>query len=104
MTARTVYLGNHQAVEVLHVEDGDGKIVGETRTPVDGKLCHVFTVPAEMPFLEAVTNMIGAWRYHSDGQPMWVASTDPAIAAALSEHYGCPIREPEPETEVGDAD
>lgn len=107
MPARTVYLGNRQAVEARNIEDDDGKIVSQERRSLPGKHCTTANIPDGMPLVEALTNIThpsGVWGHHSDADaPAWVASDWPALAAALAEHWGCELRQPEPETEVNDA-
>lgn len=93
-----VYLGNRDAVEVHLGDDG-----AETRTPLPkGRRCTTVVPPAGTPLSEAFTTITaprGVWAYHSDGDPAWVASTDPALAQLLAAHYGCEVRDPDPDEE-----
>ena len=54
--------------------------------------------PADL--LTAVTHPEqGVWARHAlpGASPAWVASDNPQVAAALADHYGCPVRTLEPE-------
>ncbi|MUN41419.1 hypothetical protein [Actinomadura litoris] len=91
----TVYLGNRDAVEVTHDDHGR-----ETRTPLPGNRCTTVQPPAGTSMAEifaTITAPRGVWAYHSDSAPAWVASTDPALAQLLAAHYGCEVRDPEPD-------
>lgn len=91
-----VYLGNREAVEVLtDTESGE-----KTRIPLDGKRCTSIQLAPGLPLLEAahdITHSQGVWTGHSDGTPAWVASTNSALAQVLAAHWGCELREPDPE-------
>jgi hypothetical protein len=93
----TAWLGNHDAVEQAR-DTETGELV---RAPIDGKRCTVVHPPDGTPLAEAFTTIThpnGVWAAHSDAEsPAWVASDDPALAQLLSAHYGCPVREPDPE-------
>lgn len=95
--AHTVWLGNHAAVELSR--DRKDK---EVRTSVDGKYCTVVRPPAGQSIGETFATITaavrGVWAMHSDAdKPAWVASTSPGLAALLGEHYGCEVRDPEPD-------
>ncbi len=109
-----VYLGNRKAVEVI--EDPDdvavaaaaGRAPNRTRRPLRGKVCTVVRIPAGTPFMETVTDIVsarGLWPAHSDADaPAWVASSDPTLAQFLARHWGCELRDPEPENAATSAD
>lgn len=70
-----------------------------------GARITVANVPAEdtpAEQLQAITAEVatgaqhdGVWRTHSSAAaPDWVESTDPELAQAISEHYGCPLGRP----------
>lgn len=40
---------------------------------------------------DQIAEIATAWRSHSAGFPAWVESDDPALEAALAEHFGCPV-------------
>ncbi|GIH29076.1 hypothetical protein Aph01nite_73860 [Acrocarpospora phusangensis] len=84
-----VWLGNRQAVQ------------GEDRQALPGKRCTSVTIRPDASLLEAaseITSPNGVWAAHSDAAaPAWVASTDPALAELLAAHYGCELRDPDPE-------
>ncbi|MGI5155806.1 hypothetical protein [Microbispora sp. CA-102843] len=88
----TVWLGNRRAVH------------GEDRQPLKGKLVTTVVIPDGRTLLEAaqeITHSQGVWAAHSDAPaPAWVASTDPALAALLGQHYGCEVRDPQPAEEA----
>jgi len=92
-----VYLGNRKAVEVI-TEPGADQAV---RRPLPGKLCTTIVLAPGLKLMEAandITHHRGVWTAHSDAEaPAWVASTDPALAQLLADHYGCQLREPEPD-------
>jgi len=99
----TVYLGNRDAVQV--VRDAEGV---ETRTLLPpGKRCTVIQPPDDITLADLFTTITnpggGAWGYHSDGPPAWVAVDSDsagfagAVATLLATHYGCEIRQPDPE-------
>lgn len=90
----TVYLGNHNATAVV---DGE-------RVPDPGKHCTTVKVPGERSLMEAVhdiTGPNGLWRNLStDPAPVWCAAQGPLaepLTQLLAAHYGCEIREPDPE-------
>ncbi|WP_066373940.1 hypothetical protein [Herbidospora mongoliensis] len=84
-----VWLGNRQAV---HKDD---------RQALPGKRCTVVAIREDASLLDAATDIThpkGVWAAHSDAPaPAWVASTDPALAQLLADHYGCELRDPDPE-------
>ncbi len=92
-----VYLGNREAVQVSR--DPDGR---ETRTPLPGKRCTSIRLEPGLSLMQAAHILTyetgGVWRAHSDAdKPAWVASTDAALAQLLASHWGCELRQPEPE-------
>ncbi|WP_143220381.1 hypothetical protein [Actinomadura sp. CNU-125] len=91
-----VYLGNRDAVEVHRDEAGR-----EVRTVLpEGRRCTTVVPPTGLKLgevLTAITAPGGVWNWHSDGDPAWVASTNPLMAELLADHYGCEIRDPEPQ-------
>ncbi len=103
-----VYLGNRAAVE--SVEDPDDvdtaaaeeRAVNRVRTPLEGKRCTTVTLAPGLKIMDAAFEIThpsrGVWSAHSDADaPAWVASTDPALAQLLAAHYGCELRDPEPD-------
>jgi hypothetical protein len=91
-----VYLGNRNAVAV---QDGE-------RVPDPGKRCTTVSLPGDRPFLEALTDIAGPnglWANMSfDLAPAWVAASGPLaepLTRMLAAHYGCEIREPDPDGE-----
>ena len=88
-----VYLGNRDACEA----DPDSEI-GERRA-IPGKQCTKINVAAGVTLALAVHEITGhMWPAHSYGdRPAWVASTDPALAALLAEHWSCELRDPDPD-------
>lgn len=92
----TIYLGNRAAIDNDH--PGAPVLEGNTRTlvapPEDAKLAEAFT---------EITRPNGVWERHSTAPPAWVAvdHEDPgaadALASLLASHYGCEIREFDPE-------
>ena len=92
----TVWLGNRKAVQVTKKDDG-----AEARKSLRGKRCTTVTPPDDAKLSEiftAITAPGGVWGAHSDAPaPAWVASTNPQLAALLADHYGCPVREPDPQ-------
>lgn len=103
-----VYLGNRRAVEVVDDPD-DATAADEGRAPNKirramprGKRCTTISLAPGLTLLEAVNDIThaqrGVWQAHSDAQaPAWVASTDPAIAQFLAQHWKCELRDPEPD-------
>jgi hypothetical protein len=97
---RYVWLGNHSAVSTTYPEDADGRRLPAVRTPhPPGKRCTRVEIPDADSFGEAFRNVTheqhGCWALNGDGSPAWVASNDPALAAALGAHFGCEVREPD---------
>lgn len=83
-----VYLGNRDAIQIL---DGE-------RTPIVGaphKNCTVVRVAADTGLFDAATEITrDVWLAHSDAPaPAWVASTDPALAQLLADHWDCEVRD-----------
>ncbi len=102
-----VYLGNRKAVEVIEDPDDaataaqEGRAPARSRRPLRGKLCTVVRIPAGTPFMETVTDIVsarGLWPAHSDAEaPAWVASSDSVLAQFLARHWGCELRDPDPD-------
>jgi hypothetical protein len=105
-----VYLGNRNAIE--SVEDPNDveaagqeeRSVNRMRTPLPGKRCTTVILAPGTKIMDAAYEIThatrGVWQAHSDADaPAWVASTDPALAQLLAAHWGCELREPEPETD-----
>lgn len=100
-----VYLGNRNAIEILPDPDDPENPERRTRTPIKTpkKSITEITPPTGLRLLEIATLITdphrGVWQAHSDDDaPAWVASTDPALASVLSEHWGgIEIREPDHE-------
>lgn len=103
-----VYLGNRKAIEVVDDPD-DTTAADEGRAPNKirramprGKRCTTISLAPGLTLLEAVNDIThaqrGVWQAHSDAAaPAWVASTDPALAQFLAQHWGCELREPDPD-------
>lgn len=97
-----VWLGNRSAVEIIEDPLDPTK---KTRTPIDGpkKNCTTVKLAPGLKLLDAARVITdaggGVWQAHSnDESPAWVASTNPALASVLSEHFGgIEVREPQPE-------
>ena len=90
----TVYLGNRNTIAV---EGGE-------RVPYPGNRCTTVRVRADATLMEAIqeiTSPNGVWPAHSDATaPAWVAAEGPlagGITTLLASHYGCEVREPNPE-------
>jgi hypothetical protein len=64
----------------------------------DGRVTTA-TIPLTRTFREAVRDIIhadGVWRAHSgDPSPAWVESDNEQLATAISEHFSCPVGQPE---------
>lgn len=94
-----VYLGNRDAIEILEdPETGDKKRVA---LPA-GKRCTTVHLVPGMSLMDAARDLThpegGVWQGHSDAEaPAWVASTNPVLAQLLANHWGCELREPEPD-------
>lgn len=92
-----VYLGNRAAI--VTSRDTDGRLVRKAMP--EANRCTTVTPPPGTPLGEVFTTITapgsGVWAYHSDAPPAWVASTDTALAQLLAAHYGCEVRDPEPE-------
>lgn len=80
----TVRLGNHAA---LH----QGEVL-------PGNWVTTIPIPAHDSFTDAmanITNPDGLWARSSAADPDWVTCDNPALETALSDHYGCPIGQPD---------
>jgi hypothetical protein len=71
--------------------------------PVDDPTAvTVARVPPDRSLAEAVADVVdsggpntGFWPVHSAAPaPSWVESDDPDLAAALADHFGCPVGRP----------
>lgn len=102
-----VYLGNRKAIELVDDPDdqtaaaAEDRPANKARSRLPGNLCTTVVLPAGLSLLEAAYDLThatrGVWVSHSDaGSPAWVASTDPALAKLLADHWGCDLRDPEP--------
>jgi hypothetical protein len=103
-----VYLGNRAAIEAVEDPDDveaaadEGRAVNRIRTPVKGKRCTTVVLAPGTKLMDAAYEIThatrGVWKAHSDADaPAWVASTDPALAQLLADHYGAELRDPEPD-------
>lgn len=93
-----VYLGNRDAVEVLTDDDGNT----ERRALPKGKRCTTVVLAPDLSLMQAAYDLThpgrGVWQAHSNADaPAWVASTDPALARLLADHWRCELRDPEPD-------
>lgn len=105
-----VYLGNRDAIEVVADPDDDPdtaaqeeRALRQIRQPLPkAKRCTTVRIPAGARLMDAAYDIThpqrGVWQAHSDAEtPAWVASTDPALGRLLADHYGCELREPNPD-------
>lgn len=105
-----VYLGNRKAIE--SVEDPNDveaagqeeRAVTRMRASLPGKRCTTVILAPGTRVMDAAYEIThptrGVWQAHSDADaPAWVASTDPTLAQLLAAHWGCELREPEPQQE-----
>ncbi len=103
-----VYLGNRAAIEAVEDPDDvdtaadEGRAVNRIRTPLEGNRRTTVVLAPGTKLMDAAYQIThssrGVWTAHSDADaPAWVASTDPALAQILADHYGCELREPEPD-------
>ncbi len=107
--ARTVvYLGNRDAIEAVEdptdvaAASDENRAVNRVRQPLPGKRCTTVILAPGTGLMDAAYEIThatrGVWQAHSNAAgPAWVASTDPALAQLLASHYGCELREPEPD-------
>ncbi len=115
-TDRTVvWLGNRNAVEVVDDPDADPPAEGQEPRKIRRKIagapkknCTRVVVAEGATLMEAAVHITdparGVWQAHSDAPaPAWVASTDPALAGLLASHWGCELRDPDPDHASGDA-
>lgn len=110
-TRTVVYLGNRQAIEIVDDPNALPDFPQKIRQPIVGapqKNCTTLVLPAGITLMEAandITSPRGVWQAHSDAAaPAWVASTDPALARLLADHWGCELRDPDPNHEPSGAD
>jgi hypothetical protein len=103
-----VYLGNRAAIEAVEDPDdveaaaAEKRAVNRIRTPLKGKRCTTVVLAPGTKLMDAAYQIThaerGVWASHSDADtPAWVASTDPALAKLLADHYGVEVREPAPD-------
>lgn len=103
-----VYLGNRQAIEIiddpLDVDDAaaESRAPRKLRAQIEGKRCTAINLVPGLPLMDAayeITHLSrGMWQAHSDATgPAWVASTNPQLAQLLAAHWGCELREPDPD-------
>lgn len=80
----TVRLGNSAALHRGEVLEGDRvtTLAIHDDDPLDTRM-------------RTITHTDGLWPQVSASTPTWVSSDDPELEAALAEHYGCPIGEPD---------
>lgn len=70
--------------------------------PIPGEQITTANIPDSDPLaskLRTITHgdqhTAGIWPTHSTAPaPSWVESDDPELAAAIAEHYGCPVGRP----------
>ncbi len=104
-----VYLGNRGAVDYYVDEKKLAKMTAEdvaeqgvphklVPIPVP-KACTTVVIEPGLKLLDAaktITDPGRIWsRVSTDDAPAWVASSDPALAQLLADHYGCELREVE---------
>lgn len=98
-TQTVVYLGNRQAIETI---DGGQGI--DARRQLFGKQCTTVKIPGGTKLLDAardITHPQGVWAAHSNADaPAWVASDNAILANLLAAHWGCEVREPDPDHEA----
>lgn len=117
--ARVVYLGNHDAVEVFDdpadvaAAAAEERAPRKTRVPLPAKKRATTVVvpawsqeptddepgvPMKLGEAFATVSHMSLWDAHSDAEvPKWVASTDPLLGQLLADHWGCELRDPDPE-------
>lgn len=83
----TVWLGNPHAIDP------------GTKQPLGDQITVVERCQREWHTLDELVRTIahaeeGQWARHSTGDPSWVASDDPELAARLAGHWGCPVGDP----------
>lgn len=104
-----VWLGNRQAIEVIPHPDeqvraaaaADAQPIPTIRRALPGNLCTTFHAAPDLGVFGVardITTAGGVWSSHSDDDaPAWVASTNPLVAQILADHYGCELRDPNPD-------
>lgn len=103
-----VYLGNRDTVEVLEdptdvaTAEREGRAPARIRKSVPGKLCTTIVLAPDLTLMEAAYQIThttqGVWQAHSNADaPAWVASTDQGLAQLLAIHWGCEVRDPDPD-------
>lgn len=109
-----IYLGNRDSIEVLDDPDDLEAAAAEERAPakirskLPGKRCTTIVLAPGLSLMEAAYDIThtarGVWQAHSDAPaPAWVASTWPALAQLLSDHWSCEMRQPDPTDGAADA-
>lgn len=101
-----VALGNRAAVEVIRGQDDAGNPTENRRTITGAprKNKTEIRIRPDANLLEAVTEVVALWKYHSDDtSPAWVASTNPQLAQMLAAQWSCEIRDYEPDHDASGA-
>jgi hypothetical protein len=94
-----VYLGNRDAHELVEIDNRGTRAfvplpAGKRRTAV--------TMAPGLGLLEMAAELTdsnrGVWSAHSSAAaPAWVASTDEVLGQLLAAHWGCELRDPDPD-------
>lgn len=93
-------LGNTSPIETYKAltEDGEeGGIEEVVKVPRKdlGNTITRFNIPDNTKLSEALLVVVDAFdNHHSDEPPAWVESDSEALALIISDHYGCPIGQP----------
>lgn len=93
----TVYLGNRAAIDN---DPGPGR-----GSVLEGKFCTTVRPPEDRTIGDLFTEITapgGLWAKQSAAPPAWVAVDGPAeqasaMATLLAAHWGCDVRDPDPE-------
>lgn len=78
-----VRLGNTACLD----RDSSGAVLGGNRV-LDVTILDEDDTSTRM---RTLTHEDGIWPRHSSAPAAWVESDDPALEAALSDHFGCPV-------------
>lgn len=106
-----VALGNRHGIEMVpdpadseEVAAADGRALRKVARLIGqagDKRCTTVVIPGTTGLIGALTDITaatGIWANHSGADaPAWVASTNPRLAEVLAEHYGCEVREYDPD-------
>jgi hypothetical protein len=89
-----IHLGNPQAVHHVNGLTSSEGTAGPKREPIDGHQITEINMPDGVHTLREMVRTIvhrdGVWNAHSDAdRPTWVHCSDPALEAALIDHWGC---------------